>query len=219
MMPDERKRQLVALCAQRGVALIEDDTYGDLQHEGVRPRCLKAFDADASVVLCGSYSKKLAPGFRIGYIAAGKWYARVKTLKQTSTLGGALLPALTVAEFLRNGGYDRYLRSVRQTYRQQVAKMREAIAENFPEGVCLSRPRGGFLLWCELPGNADALKLAKLARAEGISIAPGPIFSPTGEFQNFIRINCGYPWSAQIERAVGTLGHLVKKLSSTGKSV
>lgn len=210
-MPDECKRRLVELCTERGVPLIEDDTYGDLQHEGPRPRCLKAFGAKDSVILCGSYSKKLAPGYRVGYIAAGRWHGRVQALKQTSTLNGALLPTLAVAEFLKNGGYDRYLRSVRQAYRGQVAQMKAAIAESFPAGTCLSRPKGGFLLWCELPGKADAIRLFKQAREAGISIAPGPLFSPSGDFRNFIRINCGYPWSARIERAIGTLGHLVRK--------
>ncbi len=212
IMPDERKRQLIEICRKRNVAVIEDDTYADLQHEGPRPRCLKAF-APGEVILCGSYSKKLAPGYRVGYIAAGQWQARVRRLKQASTLNGALLPTLAVAEFLKNGGYDRYLRSVRQSYRQQVAQMKEAIVESFPEGICLSRPRGGYLLWCELPGKVDAFQLFRRAREAGISIAPGPMFSPTGEFRNFVRINCGYPWSAPIERAVGILGHLTRQLA------
>lgn len=213
-MPDAHKQRLLELCVKRGVTVIEDDTYADLQHEGPRPRCLKAFDTDGSVILCGSYSKTLAPGYRAGYIAAGKWHSRVKVLKQVSTLNGALLPTLAVAEFLKNGGYDRYLRSVRQAYRRQIDKMKEAIVESFPEGIGLSRPKGGFLLWCELPGRVDAVKLFRQAREAGISIAPGPMFSPTGDLQNFIRINCGYPWNAQVERAIGVLGHLVKRLSS-----
>ena len=213
VMPDERKQRLIEICARRDVAVIEDDTYGDLQYEGPRARCLKVFDTGETVILCGSYSKKLAPGYRVGYIAAGKWQARVHALKQASTLNGALLPALAVAEFLKNGGYDRYLRSVRQAYRNQVEKMREAIVESFPKGVGLSRPKGGFLLWCEFPANVDAVKLFKQAREAGISIAPGPLFSPTGDFRNFIRINCGYPWSAAIERAVGVLGQLAKRQS------
>ena len=210
IMPDERKRWLVSICTSQGVAVIEDDTYADLQYEGARPRCLKAF-GDDSVILCGSYSKKLAPGYRIGYVAGARWQARILALKQASTLNGPLLPALAVAEFLKNGGYDRYLRSVRQEYRNQVIQMREAIAESFPKGVRLSRPKGGYLLWCELPAQADALKLFKQAREAGISIAPGPLFSPSGDFRNFVRINCGHPWSPVIERAIGVLGHLVKK--------
>jgi DNA-binding transcriptional MocR family regulator len=211
IMPDEQKRRLVEMCRRRGVALIEDDTYGDLQHEGTRSPCLKSFDSDDAVILCGSYSKKLAPGYRVGYIAAGKWQTRVRALKQASTLNGALLPTLAVAEFLKNGGYDRYLRSARAAYRQQVTKMKEAIVESFPAGIALSRPKGGYLLWCELPRNVDAVQLFGHARKAGISIAPGPMFSPTGDFTNFIRLNCGYFWDAKIERAIGVLGHLVRK--------
>jgi DNA-binding transcriptional MocR family regulator len=211
VMPDANKRRLIELCVPRGIALIEDDTYADLQHEGPRPRSLKAFGRTEEIILCGSYSKKLAPGYRVGYLAAGKWQSRVRALKQASTLNGALLPTLAIAEFLKNGGYDRYLRTVRQAYRQQVNQMKEAVIESFPAGIGLSRPKGGFLLWCELPVTVDAVKLSGQARSAGISIAPGPLFSPGGDFKNFIRINCGYPWNSRIERAVGVLGHLVQK--------
>ncbi len=211
-MPDENKRQLVELLAPRGIPIIEDDIYGDLQHAGARPRCLKAFDADGSVMLCGSYTKTLAPGYRVGYIAGGRWHSRVAALKRSTTLSGATLPVLAVAEFVKNGGYDRYLRSVRQAYRNQVDRMREAIVETFPKDIRLSRPQGSFLLWCELPAKVDSLVLFQQARAAGISIAPGPLFSPDGEFRNFIRINCGFPWNARIERSIGVLGHLVQRL-------
>ena len=210
-MPEARKRRLVELCARAGIPIIEDDTYGELQHEGSRPRCLKALDG--SVILCGSFSKKLAPGYRVGFMAAGPWQTRVRALKQTSTLIGALLPALAIAEFLKNGGYDRYLRSVRRAYRDQVTRMKEAVVESFPEGICLSRPRGGYLLWCELPPKVDAFVLFEQARNAGVSIAPGPMFSPNGSFRNFIRLNCGYPWTARTEQAVGRLGQLVRRLA------
>jgi DNA-binding transcriptional MocR family regulator len=212
-MPDDRRKQLVHMLAKRNIPVIEDDIYGDLQHEGTRPRCLKAFDPDGSVILCSSYSKTLAPGYRVGYMAAGKWQAQAHSLKTVSTLSGATPAVLAIAEFLKNGGYDRYLRSVRQAYRHQVERMREAIVESFPENIGLSRPRGGFLLWCELPARVDSLELSKQARAAGISIAPGPLFSPNGGFRNFIRINCGFPWTAAIERSVGILGHLVRRLN------
>jgi DNA-binding transcriptional MocR family regulator len=213
LMPDENKRRLLEILAAKNIPVIEDDIYGDLQHEGVRPRCVKTFDRDGSVLLCGSFSKTLAPGYRIGYIAAGPWHERVLRLKKTSSLAGATLPALAIAEFLRNGGYDRYLRSLRQSYRQQVTRMREAIVETFPEGIGLSRPQGGFVLWCELPARVDSVELFRHARAADISLAPGPLFSAQGGHRNFIRLNCGHPWSPQIERAVGILGHLVKRLA------
>ena len=211
VMPDERKKEMTALMARRGITIIEDDIYGDLQHHDLRPRCMKSFDESDSVILCSSYSKTLAPGYRVGWIAAGRWHEKVLALKRSTTFSGSLLPTLAIAEFLKNGGYDRYLRSVRQAYRQQVSRMREAIVESFPKGIALSRPQGSFLLWCELPRKVDSMELFKHARAAGISIAPGPLFSPNGGFRNFIRINCGYPWNPQMERSVGILGHLVRK--------
>jgi DNA-binding transcriptional MocR family regulator len=212
LMPDDRKRELLEILQARQIPLVEDDIYGDLQHEGVRPRCIKAFDTEGATILCSSYSKTLAPGYRVGFVAAGRWHAKVLALKQVSTLAGPTLPVLAVAEFVRNGGYDRYLRSIRQTYHQQVERMREAIVGAFPEGIRLSRPLGGFALWCELPKKVDSMELAKRARAAGISIAPGPMFSADGSFQNFVRINCGFPWDTKIERSVHVLGHLVAEL-------
>ncbi len=214
VMPDDHKKAAVEMLTARGIPIIEDDIYGDLQHQGQRPRCMKAFDPDGGVMLCSSYSKTLAPGYRVGYIVPGRWHSSVMALKQVSTLCGATLPTLAVAEFLKNGGYDRYLRSVRQAYRQQVERMRAALVESFPEGIAMTRPQGGFLLWCQLPSQVDSLQLSTQARAAGISIAPGPLFAPDGGFRNFIRLNCGHPWSVELERSVGILGHLVKRMMS-----
>jgi DNA-binding transcriptional MocR family regulator len=213
LMPEERKKALVQLLAPRGIPIIEDDIYGDLQHQGSRPRCLKAFDPDGSVLLCGSFSKTLAPGYRIGYIAGGRWHGRVRRLKQYSTLANATLPTLAVADFLKHGGYDRHLRTLRQAYRSQVERMREAVTICFPDGIGLSRPQGNFVLWCELPARVDSIELWKQARAAGISLAPGPLFSSDGGYRNFIRLNCGYPWSPVIERSVAVLGHLARGLA------
>ena len=212
LMPDANKRRLIEILGD--IPIIEDDIYGDLQHEGMRPRCVKTFDRNGTVLLCGSFSKSLAPGYRVGYIAGGRWHDRLLRLKKTSSMAGALLPALAISEFLRNGGYDRYLRGLRTKYCQQVAQMREAITETFPEGIGLSRPLGGFVLWCELPAKVDSVELFRQARNAGISIAPGPLFSAEGGHKNFIRLNCGHPWSPQIERSIGILGHLVKRLAA-----
>lgn len=212
---DAHKRRLLEICSRHGLALIEDDTYGDLPHEGSRPRCVKAFDEEGIVLLCGSFSKKLAPGYRVGYMAAGVWRDKVRALKHASTLSGTLLTSLTIAEFLKTGGYDRYLRSVRQSYRLQTERMRELLATTLPEGSALSRPQGGYMLWCQLPGGADAMTLFHEARSAGISIAPGPLFSPSGEFRDCFRINCGYPNDPAIERAVKTLGRIAKRLATS----
>jgi DNA-binding transcriptional MocR family regulator len=147
----------------------------------------------------------------VGYISAGLFHDKIVHLKTAANLGGATLPALAIAEFLRNGGYDHHLRKIRRTYRDQVQRMREAVATEFPEPVKISNPRGGFVLWVELSPQVEAMRLFDEARKAGISIAPGPIFSPVGAFSNYIRLSCGFPWSAKIERAIGVLGRLIAR--------
>ncbi len=213
LMPEVNRLALLDLAKRHGIPIIEDDIYGDLQHEGGRPRCLKALDKDGLVILCGSFSKTLAPGYRVGYVSPGRYYDKVVELKIATNWGSAALPALAVAEFLRNGGYDHHLRRIRRTYRDQVQKMREAVAIEFPKPVRISNPQGGFVLWVELPAAVDAMQLFAEARTAGISIAPGPIFSPVGDFRNYIRLSCGFPWSSKIERAIGVLGRLVSRLA------
>jgi DNA-binding transcriptional MocR family regulator len=208
-MSDEDKRRLCRMLARDEIPLIEDDIYGDLQHSGSRPRCLRAFDEN--VILCSSFSKTLAPGLRLGYVAPARWKERILRLKQMTTLANPGLPSFALAAYLREGGYERYLRRVRTIYRQQVNQMRELLVHAMPEGIALSKPQGGFVLWCELPPPLDALALSRRAQQEGISIAPGPLFSPRGEFANFMRINCGYQIDARIENAVMTLGKLAKE--------
>lgn len=207
-MSDNDKQRLCQMLAKRDIPVIEDDIYGDLQHSGPRPRCLRAFDEN--VILCSSFSKTVAPGLRLGYIAPARWKARVMRLKQTTTLANPGLPSFALAAYLREGGYERYLRKARSIYRQQVNHMRELLVHALPEGIALSKPKGGFVLWCELPPQMDAVRLSRSAQRSGISIAPGPLFSPRGEFSNFMRINCGYRVDAKIENAVITLGKLAK---------
>ncbi len=214
VMPEANRRALLDLAALHHLPIIEDDIYGDLPHDGVRPHCLKALPGGENVLLCSSFSKTLAPGFRVGYIAPGKYRQRVLELKNAFNLGGSSLPSLAIAEFLKSGGYERHLRKLRHTYRQQVCKMRETVAEVFPDGTKVSNPCGGFVLWLELPEKVDVLPVFHEARTMGISFAPGPLFSPEGAFRNCLRLSCGFPWNEKIESALGTLAKLIRKQSA-----
>jgi DNA-binding transcriptional MocR family regulator len=213
LMPDEHKQRLVEILTRRDVPLIEDDIYGDLHFGPHRPRVVQSYDRKGLVMLCGSHSKTLAPGYRIGWVAPGRFYNKVKALKLTNTLANATLPELAVAEFVANGGYDHHLRSIRRTYAEQIQRVSHAIAESFPPETTITRPAGGFVLWVGLPPKVSALKLHERALLEKISIAPGPLFSAKQGFSNFIRLSCGHPWSSRIERAIGVLSYLVKQMA------
>lgn len=213
-MPEEHRKRLVALLEKHDIPLIEDDIYGDLFFGPERPRTCKAFDTGGRVLLCGSFSKTLAPGYRVGWIAPGRYRERVELLKFSQTVATATLPQLAIASFLKSGGYDRHLRGLRRRLAAQMEQMTEAIAEHFPEGTCVTRPTGSSLLWVELPTTVDALALHARGLEAGISIAPGPIFSAQPQrYSHFIRMSCSQPWSPRVEAAVATLGSLARSLA------
>ena len=209
-MPDERKNELVQLFADRGIPLIEDDIYGDLAYSIHRPKTAKAFDKTGNVLLCSSFSKTLAPGYRVGWIAPGRLYADVLRLKSVSSLGTATPTQLAIASFLADGGYDRHLRKMRKIYARNAVLMAEAVSAHFPDGTRVTRPQGGQVLWVELPRKGDSLALYEKARKAGISIAPGPIFSSQRKYRNFFRLNSAM-WSDKIRDAVALLGKFAGK--------
>ena len=213
VVSDEKKKAFVELTARHEIPVIEDDVYGDLAFDGRHPT-LKSFDRNDLVLLCSSVSKVLGPGFRIGWVHAGRFRAEVERLKFITTIASPSLSQLVIGSFLESGGYERYLRSLRIAFSEQVQSVSKAIAKYFPEGTRITRPRGGYLLWVELPKNVDALRLFHDAIRENISILPGTIFSPSARFKNHIRISCGYPWSERLDRALLTLGRLCQQQAS-----
>jgi DNA-binding transcriptional MocR family regulator len=205
LMPDDKKRELVRLLARHEIPLIEDDVYGDLHFGPTRPLAAKAFDNDGLVLLCSSFSKTLAPGYRIGWIVPGRYQRKVEGLKALFNVATASPTQLAVAEFLTNGGYDHHLRTIRRTYARQVRHMRDAVLRHFPAGSNVTQPEGGFILWVELPEQVDSYRLYEEALKRGISIAPGSLFALDDRFRNYIRLNAAF-WSEEIEAALETVG-------------
>jgi DNA-binding transcriptional MocR family regulator len=208
VLPDSYKQALVELTARKNVAVIEDDLYGDLAFDDRRPVTAKSFDRKGLVLLCSSSSKVLSPGYRIGWVFAGRFQAEVEHLKLITSMAAPSLPQWVVAEFLSSGGYDRHLKRLRATLAGQILTARQVAFQCFPKGTRISRPAGGHMLWIELPEKVDAMKLWRAALSEHISILPGPIFSASGRYRNHIRINAGIALSDARNRALATLGHL-----------
>ncbi|MEM6255711.1 MAG: PLP-dependent aminotransferase family protein [Cyanobacteria bacterium P01_D01_bin.156] len=210
-MSDRKKKALVELLNQYDIPLIEDDIYGELNFEGTRPKAIKAFDTEGRVIYCSSVSKTLSPGLRVGWCIPGRYQQQVEHMKVVVSHMTATAPQLAVAAFFANGGYDRHLRMLRRTYQQQMNRMHQAILDYFPAETRVTRPRGGHVLWVEIIGGFDALELFEEGVKYNISIAPGPMFSPSGGYQNCFRLNTGLSWSGEIDHAMKTLGHLAKK--------
>jgi DNA-binding transcriptional MocR family regulator len=209
----ETKQRLVQLLTKHQVALIEDDVFGDLYQPGqARPVTAKAFDETGSVILVSSFSKILAPGFRLGWIAPGRYRERILKLKSSGSLATPSLTQLAVAEFLKSGSLDRHLRRMRAFLAEQLPRFANAVVESFPTETRISRPSGGFVLWIEVP--CDTLELAEKAlNRYRIAIAPGKIFSARGDrYGNCFRLSCGYRFSPRFADAIATLGKLIRSL-------
>jgi len=214
VLSDDYKKDLVGLLTKHDVPLIEDDFYGDLAFAGDRPKTAKSFDTQGMVLLCSSFSKVLAPGFRIGWIEGGRFKDAVRRLKFISTITAPSLQQLAIADFIQSGGYDRYLRGLREALQRQGQLYSQATARYFPQGTKISRPAGGFVLWLELPKDVDAMKLYRMAALQQIKILPGVIFSASGQFKNYIRISYGFPLDDTMDSALYKLGELCAKAAS-----
>jgi len=211
LMPEVRKRELVELLSQHEIPLIEDDIYGDLFYGTERPIAAKSFDTKGLVIYCSSFSKTLAPGYRVGWAIGGRYQAEMERLKMMVNLATSSPSQLAIAEFLSTGGYDHHLRSIRRIYSRNMSQMTDAVARCFPTGTRTTRPAGGFMLWVEMPSAIDAIALYHRALERGISIAPGPLFSLSGKYPNYIRLSTSL-WDDKMEQGIRTLGKLAHEL-------
>lgn len=209
LMSDEKKQALLALLASHAVPLIEDDVYGELYFGSRRPLPAKAFDKTGLVMHCSSFSKCLAPGYRVGWAIPGRFTRAVTRLKLTRTLSASAPAQAAIADYLAKGGYDRHLRQLRHALCVQQAAMLQAVLRYFPRGTKATKPHGGYFLWIELPAGADSLAIHRQALSLGISVAPGPMFSAERKFLNCIRLNYGHPWDERREAAMATLGRII----------
>jgi DNA-binding transcriptional MocR family regulator len=211
-MSDERKQALVDLLRRAHVPLIEDDVAGDVCFLGPRPRAAKSFDTRGLVLYCSSASKTLAPGFRVGWMAPGRFRERVIALQWASTIATSTPAQLAIADYLSSAIYDRHLRRFRAAVSGNADRMGALIAREFPDSTAVTRPRGGLVLWVELPRRIDSMKLHALCLRHGIAIMPGTLFSPRPIYRHCIRLSCGVAWSTEIERALALVGQLARRL-------
>ncbi|HJV72800.1 MAG TPA: PLP-dependent aminotransferase family protein [Noviherbaspirillum sp.] len=209
IMPEENKKRLASLLSQYDIPLIEDDAYGDLCFTAERPWPVKAYDSSGHVLLCSSFSKSVSPSARVGYIVAGRYAQKVALLKNVASGGTNHFFQAVLADVISSSSYDNQLRKVRRALAQRIARMSDAVLKYFPAECSVSTPQGGLVLWVQMPPEVDALALHKRAIERHIAFMPGSLFSASGKFGNYMRLNCGNMWSAEIENAMRLLGTLV----------
>ncbi|WP_019613989.1 PLP-dependent aminotransferase family protein [Psychromonas ossibalaenae] len=213
-MPDAHKKRLYQLAQSYDIVIIEDDIYGDISYQYPRPRSIKSFDEDGRVLLCSSFSKTLAPGLRVGWIAPGRYRDKVTHNKYVSSSMCPTLPQLAIADFIKSGGYSRHVRRLRLEYKLGRDNLICALNKYFPADTCISFPTGGYLLWVELPAQVDAVKVAQQSRENGVNIAAGPIFSATGKYRHCMRLNFSEQSALIREEGIRQLASLISTARS-----
>lgn len=216
IMPEANKKRLAGLLSQYNTPLIEDDVYGDLCFTPERPWPVKAYDTSGHVLLCSSFSKAITPAARVGYVVAGRYAQEVALLKAISSGTTSHFFQAVLAEFLTGSSYDIQTRKMRRTLSQRLAKMSDAVTASFPAECLLSEPLGGFSLWVQMPPQVDALALHGRAIGHGVAFMPGQLFSASAKHGNYLRLNCGNPWSPALDNAIALLGRLVREACQNG---
>lgn len=212
VMPEEHKKEAVKMLAERNIPLIEDDIYGDVFFGDARPKPCKAFDDRGNVLWCGSFSKTLAPGYRVGWIAPGRFKEAVLRRKYVQHLSCVPVVQEAVAQFMEKDRYERHLRRLRRELHANCQHFMQTVADHFPDSAKIVAPRGGFMLWAELDEKIDTAKLYRRAMRDGISIAPGRMFTLQEQYRNCMRLSYGQRWRPFVEERLIRLGAIVKEM-------
>jgi len=211
LMTDKQRKALVNFLEAMHIPLIEDDAYGDLYFNGPRPKPAQLYSEKGLVLTCSSFSKTAAPGYRVGWLLPGKFEEQAKRIKRAQSCSTPMLQQWTLTEYLMSGEYDRHITVLRKKLIYNCERMRALIAEHFPNDVCISKPQGGSVLWVRCRSQVNTANFFQKAIEEGVSFAPGGIFSPSGKYQNYMRISFGVQWDEQVIQAIKLLGSLVNK--------
>lgn len=207
-MPLAERRRLARMAAEYQVPVIEDVIYNDLCEQDERRRAVKSFDTSGHVMICGSFTKTLTPGLRLGWLEGGRWHEQI--VRQRAASGAAQSPVveLAMADLLSQPGNESNYRALRAAIATRCDDARELIAQSFPKGTRVTDPPGGYILWVELPGGLDAEALQRACLAERIVVAPGSLFSATERYRHFVRLGVGGRWDETLREGLRRVGRI-----------
>ncbi len=210
-IPDENKREIVRMASQKEIPIIENDVFGELYYSESRPKNLKTYDDEGWVIYCSSFSKTLAPGFRVGWCLPGRFKEQILVEKFFTNAACSSISQAVILNYLKHGRYDLHLKKLRKALRTQNMQYAAAIREHFPSDVKFSSPASGFVIWIEMDKSKNAMELYQLALKQKILITPGQIFSAKADYHNYIRISYGSPYCDVVDQAIRTLGELIRQ--------
>ncbi len=211
VMSIDQKKELVTCLEEYNIPLIEDDTYGEIYYTDSRPLTCKSFDKTGNVIYCASFSKNVAPGLRIGWVIPGINYNKIEKKKLLYTLGVSGVSQIALSCYLKEGGYERHNRKLRNIMKMQIKEMISYIRLIFPKGTEVAMPEGGVVLWVKCSEKINTIDIYNIVKEKGIFFAPGPIFTLTNKYNNYLRFNAG-TWNERVKMALNEISCCISNM-------
>ena len=211
-MPAERRKKFAELAAKYDVPVLEDNPYGDIRFAGEHVPSVKSFDHAGKVFYMSTFSKILAPGFRLGWLVAEpKVIEKLTVLKQSADLHTDNLVQYVVTEFFKENDVDAHVKEISDLYGKRKQLMIDGIKKYFPKDVKYTDPEGGMFLWVEVPGVTDTVELFKQCLEHNVAFVPGDPFFAGKPQPGTFRLNYSNMQEDQIEVGLKRLGEALSQ--------
>lgn len=211
----KKRKRVLELASEYDLLIMEDNPYGDLRFAGEDLPTLKSLDSEGRVIYCGSFSKILSPGMRLGYvIGPQKLLEKVEMLKQVNDVHTPMLTQMMCVQFMKKYDINKYIAKNRKLYKEKCDTMISAMEEYFPKGkVEWTVPEGGIFLWCTCPTITDVSVVVNKALEKKVAIVPGSNFAIDQSLpSNKFRLNFSSASKSDITEAIKRLGEVLTEI-------
>ena len=210
----ENRKAVYEMARKYDIVIIEDNPYGDLRFEGENVPSYKSFDVDGRVVYCGSFSKILSSGMRVGTLTANKeLVSKIVVAKQVEDVHTNVFFQMVCARYMQECDLEAHIEKIRALYRHKSSLMLKALDEYMPADVKFTRPQGGIFLWCSLPEGYELSEFVKRCSEKNVFVVPGTAFLPDeSEPTRSFRLNYSMPSDEEIERGIKLLAQVVEEM-------
>ena len=212
----EKRKAVLKLAEKYDILILEDNPYGDLRFTGEDVPTYKSMDTTGRVLYCGSFSKVLSAGMRIGFLCANKeLISKIVVAKQVEDVHTNVFFQMICAKYIAEYDLEEHIATIREMYRHKAGLMIEALDKYMPKEVKFTRPEGGIFLWCSLPENIELGEFVKRAGDKNVFVVPGTAFSAdTEEVSHSFRLNYSMPSDEEIERGIKILADIASEMIS-----
>ena len=212
VMPESRRKKLIDIAHEHNLLIIEDDPYSKLRYDIDPVKPIKAFDDEGRVIYLSTFSKVLAPGFRIAWIIATDEIMRKLALcKQAQDLCTAPFSQYVAHEFIKSGSLDLHIMKICEMYKPKRDIMMDCMSKYFPEGYICNKPHGGMFAWVTLPEQIDTEAMFLDAFKEKVAYVHGKAFCVDGGGGSSMRLNFSYSTNEQLDTGMKRLGTVIER--------